>query len=110
MWRGSATPGHSTVWSGKRGTSISDRSLRVGPRSAEPRDGVGKAAGGQPAAGGLAQERGPAPTGDASGAGQCAQARGLPVSSAVRNDDPHPQAATAFGLFTVKPAPISVST
>ena len=34
----------------------------------------------------------------------------VPASSAVRNDEPQPHAATAFGLFTVKPAPMSVST
>ncbi len=38
------------------------------------------------------------------------QAPGLPVESAVRNEEPQPQAATAFGLLTVKPAPMSVST
>src|SRR3954447_5236049 len=42
--------------------------------------------------------------------GQWAQARAVPESSAVRKLDPQPQAATAFGLLTVKPAPISVST
>jgi hypothetical protein len=41
---------------------------------------------------------------------QCEQPFGDPVSSAVRKLEPQPQAATAFGLFTVKPAPISVST
>ena len=44
------------------------------------------------------------------GGGQCAQPFGAPPSSAVRKLEPHPQAATAFGLLTVKPAPISVST
>ena len=42
--------------------------------------------------------------------GQWAQARAAPSSSAVRKLDPQPQAATAFGLLTVNPAPISVST
>jgi hypothetical protein len=28
----------------------------------------------------------------------------------VRKEDPHPHAATALGLLTVKPAPMSVST
>jgi hypothetical protein len=42
--------------------------------------------------------------------GQWAQERAVPASSAVRKLEPQPQAATAFGLFTVKPAPISVST
>src|SRR5450756_1849800 len=38
------------------------------------------------------------------------QAPGAPSDSAVRNEEPHPHAATALGLLTVKPAPISVST
>jgi hypothetical protein len=38
------------------------------------------------------------------------QAPGAPSDSAVLNEEPHPQAATALGLLTVKPAPISVST
>ena len=42
--------------------------------------------------------------------GQCAQPLGAPPSSAVRKLEPQPQAATAFGLLTVKPAPMSVST
>ena len=42
--------------------------------------------------------------------GQCEQPFGAPPSSAVRKLEPQPQAATAFGLLTVKPAPISVST
>ena len=46
----------------------------------------------------------------ASGDGQCAQPRGAPSSSAVRKLEPQPHAATALGLFTVKPAPIRVST
>ena len=37
-------------------------------------------------------------------------APGAPSSSAVRKLEPQPQAATAFGLLTVKPAPMSVST
>ena len=41
---------------------------------------------------------------------QWLQALGLPAESAVLNDEPQPHAATAFGLFTVKPAPMSVST
>lgn len=41
---------------------------------------------------------------------QCEQLFGEPVSSAVRKLEPQPQAATAFGLLTVKPAPMSVST
>ena len=41
---------------------------------------------------------------------QCEQPFGAPSSSAVRKLEPHPQAATAFGLLTVKPAPMSVST
>ncbi len=40
---------------------------------------------------------------------QCEQACALPAESAVRKLLPQPQAATAFGLFTVNPAPISVS-
>ncbi len=44
------------------------------------------------------------------GVGQWAQDRAVPSSSAVRKLDPQPQAATAFGLLTVKPAPMSVST
>ncbi len=44
------------------------------------------------------------------GFGQCEQPFGAPSSSAVRKLEPQPQAATAFGLFTVKPAPMSVST
>ena len=42
--------------------------------------------------------------------GQCEQPFAEPASSAVRKLEPQPQAATAFGLFTVNPAPISVST
>jgi hypothetical protein len=42
--------------------------------------------------------------------GQWAQDRAVPASSAVLKLDPQPHAATAFGLFTVKPAPMSVST
>ena len=42
--------------------------------------------------------------------GQWEQPLGEPVSSAVRKLEPQPQAATAFGLLTVKPAPIRVST
>ena len=42
--------------------------------------------------------------------GQWAQDRAVPASSAVRKLEPQPQAATAFGLLTVKPAPMSVST
>jgi hypothetical protein len=42
--------------------------------------------------------------------GQWAQLLGAPLSSAVRKLDPQPHAETAFGLFTVKPAPMSVST
>ena len=42
--------------------------------------------------------------------GQCAQPLGAPPSSAVRKLEPQPHAATAFGLLTVNPAPISVST
>ncbi len=42
--------------------------------------------------------------------GQWLQERAWPASSAVRKLDPQPQAATAFGLLTVKPAPMSVST
>jgi hypothetical protein len=41
---------------------------------------------------------------------QWAQERAVPASSAVRKLEPQPQAVTAFGLLTVKPAPISVST
>jgi hypothetical protein len=48
--------------------------------------------------------------GDPGPGAQWWQAPGLPADSAVRNDDPQPQADTAFGLFTVKPAPIRVST
>ncbi len=43
-------------------------------------------------------------------AGQCEQERGVPSPSAVRKLEPQPQPETAFGLLTVKPAPISVST
>ncbi len=49
-------------------------------------------------------------TGVAGRSDQWAQERAEPSSSAVRKLDPQPHAATAFGLFTVKPAPISVST
>jgi hypothetical protein len=41
---------------------------------------------------------------------QCAQERALPESSAVRKLEPQPHAVTAFGLLTVKPAPMRVST
>ncbi len=41
---------------------------------------------------------------------QWLQAEADPAESAVRKLDPQPHAATAFGLFTVKPAPMSVST
>jgi hypothetical protein len=41
-------------------------------------------------------------------------AGGLGFARAIARGDrqwaPHPHAATAFGLFTVKPAPMSVST
>lgn len=60
------------------------------------------------------RRRGPAASGAAmipARAGRAQwQAPGDPADSAVRKDDPHPQAETAFGLFTVKPAPMSVST
>ena len=42
--------------------------------------------------------------------GQCEQPRAWPASSAVRKLEPQPQPETAFGLLTVKPAPMSVST
>jgi glycine/sarcosine N-methyltransferase len=41
--------------------------------------------------------------------GRYAGAPQLGSSSATRNEDPHPQAATTFGLFTSKPAPMSDS-
>jgi hypothetical protein len=82
----------------------------VGLRSAERREGWEKPPVVSRRLGDWRRNEGRLRPTEASGAGQCAQARGLPVSSAVRNDDPHPQAATAFGLFTVNPAPISVST
>ncbi len=41
--------------------------------------------------------------------GQWLQPPGLPSESDVRKLLPQPQADTAFGLLTVKPAPISVS-
>ena len=41
--------------------------------------------------------------GVAADVGQCAQPLGAPPSSAVRKLEPQPQAATAFGLLTVKP-------
>ena len=66
--------------------------------------GIDEAAG-RPAARG--RGRGP---GLAAGGRQCEQPFGAPPSSAVRKLEPQPQAATAFGLLTVKPAPISVST
>src|SRR5690349_20363978 len=44
------------------------------------------------------------------GADQCAQLLAVPASSAVRKLEPQPQAVTAFGLLTVNPAPMSVST
>jgi hypothetical protein len=44
-----------------------------------------------------------------SGFDQWWQAPGLPADSEVRKLLPQPQADTAFGLLTVKPAPISVS-
>jgi len=57
-------------------------------------------------------ERGRRPSSSAGAGGrrQWAQAFGLPSSSAVRKLEPQPQAATAFGLLTVNPAPMSVST
>lgn len=44
------------------------------------------------------------------GEGQWEQDFAWPLSSAVRKLEPQPQPVTAFGLFTVKPAPMSVST
>ena len=41
---------------------------------------------------------------------QWEQLRAVPASSAVRKLEPQPQPETAFGLLTVKPAPIRVST
>lgn len=52
----------------------------------------------------------PAARGAALAVRQCEQPFGAPPSSAVRKLEPQPQADTAFGLLTVKPAPISVST
>jgi hypothetical protein len=57
-------------------------------------------AAGDPAASGLRMGR----------VDQWEQERAVPASSAVRKLEPHPQADTAFGLLTVKPAPMSVST
>ncbi len=42
--------------------------------------------------------------------GQWEQERAVPASSAVRKLEPQPQPDTAFGLLTVKPAPMRVST
>ena len=52
----------------------------------------------------------PAASRSAHGRDQWEQPLGAPSSSAVRKLEPQPQAATAFGLLTVKPAPIRVST
>ena len=54
--------------------------------------------------------RDPASVPDGRSVGQWEQPLGAPPSSAVRKLEPQPQAATAFGLLTVKPAPMRVST
>jgi hypothetical protein len=85
----------------------SHRASGCDPVAAGHRVGSGresKTAAGRPAAVRVATGRRCAPP------GQCEQPFGEPVSSAVRKLEPQPQAATAFGLLTVKPAPISVST
>src|SRR5436190_14557753 len=106
MWSGSAIPGHSTEFNGKIGSSnrrfppgrrwwaadgraaaSGEQSRETNSRRAGRRLAFWLEAGGVPAT------------------AQWAQARAWPESSAVRKLEPQPQAATAFGLFTVKPAP-----
>ena len=70
------------------------------------RDGDTRNAAGWPGGveGGDAGREGP------SGDRQWEQERGEPASSPVRKLEPQPQPETAFGLLTVKPAPMRVST
>ena len=65
---------------------------------------------GVPAASGWGRERAGRWTPRALPARQCEQERGVPSPSAVRKLEPQPQPETAFGLLTVKPAPMRVST
>src|SRR4051794_21741647 len=111
MWSGSAIPGASTVWSGKSGICIVGRSLPAFAGASFRAPGAVSLRGEQQRrryAGGV----GVADPWRAMARGerQWAQERAEPASSAVRKLEPQPQPDTAFGLFTVKPAPISVST
>ena len=104
-----ATPGHRPValledperQGNARAEDGVEREERAAPRSAAV-TGYGNAAG-------VAHRRRRI-GGRAGRPAQWAQPRGAPPSSAVRKLEPQPQAATAFGLLTVKPAPIRVST
>ena len=92
-------PGARTVWSGKSGICIG---LWSQPNSETAAPGV-------PAAG-VRGSRGRGRSRPGARRGQWEQERGVPAPSAVRKLEPQPQPETAFGLLTVKPAPISVST
>ena len=90
-------PGARTVWSGKSGICIGLRCLPGNGRAA----GAGGSCADGSRAGSVRPRRSPR---------QWEQERGAPASSAVRKLEPQPQPETAFGLLTVKPAPMSVST
>ena len=121
-------PGARTVWSGNSGICMACgaygvirhgrrrriASLRqpvqhgtLGRGRAAPQERTRTNAAGDP--GGVVRRLERAPSG-AVRRGQWEQDRGEPASSPVRKLEPQPQPETAFGLLTVKPAPISVST
>ena len=90
-------PGASTVWSGNRGICIGvAASVR---RSGNQQSRRGPAARVRWLAGAVTRR-----------SGQWAQERAEPASPSVRKLEPQPQPETAFGLLTVKPAPMRVST
>ena len=91
-------PGASTVWSGNRGIcmGVAASVRRSGNQQSRRRSGGSRLSGGW---------RARAPP-----VGQWAQERAAPASPSVRKLEPQPQPDTAFGLLTVKPAPMRVST
>ena len=91
-------PGASTVWSGNRGICMGVRPAYADPGIEEP-PGIPAASSGGSWRARVARR-----------AGQWEQERAVPASSAVRKLEPQPQPETAFGLLTVKPAPMRVST
>ena len=93
-------PGARTVWSGNSGICIGLR-----PAYRKRRRGCRRRRGESDARCGAESLTPPALAGR-----QCEQERGVPSPSAVRKLEPQPQPETAFGLLTVKPAPMSVST